>query len=401
MLTIGANGWMVNVIHLPFTERVMSLQKRKNSKNWYYSFQYKGRKYIGTTGTQNKTKALQVERELRNKIHAQVFFGQSETITLQDALNKYVESRQDLAYHRGMQSTIRKILGCRLHPKTLEKIPCYGLAADKFIHDFQTKDLERLIQKRKAEGSKAETLKHEVGLIRATMNEMFKLGYQVNRNIIYPTFKTSSRLRYLDLNEELALLRELDPNTVRSGIKSLEMRDHEMTRNLQDNYDVVIFLLDTGCRYSEAANIPWSSINIEQRTIHLYRSKVSNEDSLYMSNRLQDVLIRRFKERNSCARYVFENKSGEARGYSPQSIKKAIDRAGLNNAEVVKEKGGKVTLHTLRHSFASKMVREGVSLFEVSTLLGHSDLKMTQRYAHLAPNIASRKAVNILNKMHS
>jgi len=379
----------------------MSLQKRKNSKNWYYSFQYKAKKYIGTTGTQNKTKALQVERELRNKIHAQLFFGQAETISLEDALNKYVESRQDLAYHRGMQSTIRKILGCRLHPKTLEKIPCYGLAADKFIHDFQTKDLERLVQKRKAEGSKAETLKHEVGLIRATMNEMFKLGYQVNRNIIYPTFKISSRLRYLDLNEEHALLRELDPNTVRSGIKSLEMRDHEMTRNLQDNHDVVIFLLDTGCRYSEAANIPWSSINIEQRTIHLYRSKVSNEDSLYMTNRLHEVLLRRYRERRLCGRYVFENKSGDARGYCPQSIKKAIERAGLNAADVVQEKGGRVTLHTLRHSFASKMVREGVSLFEVSTLLGHSDPKMTQRYAHLAPNVASRKAVNILNKMHT
>src|SRR5450830_120431 len=379
----------------------MALQKRKNSKNWYYSFQYKRKKYIGTTGTQNKTKAMQVERELRNKIHGQIFLGESETITLEEALNKYVESRQELAYHRGMQSTIRKILGCRLHPKTLEKIPCYGLPADKCIHELQTKDLERLVQTRKAEGSKAEKLKHEVGLIRATMNEMFKLGYQVNRDIIYPTFKTSSRLRYLDLNEELALLRELDPNTDRNGVKPLESRDQEMTRNLQDNYDVVIFLLDTGCRYSEAANIPWSSINLEAGTINLYRSKVGNEDYLFMSNRLEQVMIRRFAERREGSRYVFENKKGSARGYCPQSIRKAIARAGLNDPDIVKEKGGKVTLHTLRHSFASKMVKEGASLFEVATLLGHSDPKMTQRYAHLAPNVASRKAVGILNKMHS
>lgn len=379
----------------------MALQKRKNSKNWYYSFQCKGKKYIGTTGTQNKTKAMQVERELRNKIHGQIFLGESETITIEEALNKYVESRQELAYHRGMQSTIRKILGCRLHPKTLEKIPCYGLPADKCIHELQTKDVERLVQKRKAEGSKAETLKHEVGLIRATMNEMFKLGYQVNRDIIYPTFKTSSRLRYLDLNEELALLRELDPNTDRNGVKPLESRDQEMTRNLQDNYDVVIFLLDTGCRYSEAANIPWSSINLEVGTINLYRSKVGNEDYLFMSNRLQEVMTRRFAERREGSRYVFENKKGSARGYCPQSIRKAITRAGLNDPDIVKEKGGKVTLHTLRHSFASKMVKEGASLFEVATLLGHSDPKMTQRYAHLAPNVASRKAVGILNKMHS
>jgi integrase len=312
-----------------------------------------------------------------------------------------MESRQDLVYHKGMQSTVRKILGHRLHPKTLEKIPCYGLSPTLAIHELQTKDLERLVQKRKAEGSKAQTLKHEIGLIRATMNEMFKLGYQINRDIIYPSFKTTSRLRYLDNDEELALLRELDPQALRDGVKPLESRDHEMTRNLQDNYDVVIFLLDTGCRYSEAANIPWSAIHLEEGTINLYRSKVGNEDCLYMTNRLKEVMVRRMEEKRAGGRYVFENKKGESRGYCPQSIKKAIDRAGLNNVDVIKDKGGKVTLHTLRHSFASKMVKEGASLFEVSTLLGHSDPKMTQRYAHLAPNIASRKAVNILNKMHA
>lgn len=64
------------------------------------------------------------------------------------------------------------------------------------------------------------------------------------------------------------------------------------------------------------------------------------------------------------------------------------------------EKGGKVTMHTLRHSFASKLVKNGVRLFEVS-VLGHSDPKMTQRYAHLAPNDASRKAVGIIHSMHA
>lgn len=58
-------------------------------------------------------------------------------------------------------------------------------------------------------------------------------------------------------------------------------------------------------------------------------------------------------------------------------------------------------MHTLRHSFASKLVKNGVSLFEVSALLGHSDPKMTQCYAHLAPNDASRKAVGIINSMHA
>lgn len=377
------------------------LHKRQNSSNWYYQFQSKNKKYVGSTGTSNKTKALQVEREFRNKIHSENFLGESETITLQDALKIYLDARKTLAYHSGMEAIARKLSGHKLNPKTKAKIPCYGLPADIQLHELQTKDIERLVQKRKAEGDKPATMKHEIGLIRSTIKEMIKLGYKANREIVYPVFKTTNRLRYLDSTEEEALLNELDSETVRYGLKPLESRTIELQRNLQDNYDLVVFLLDTGSRYSEAANIPWSAINLDEGTLNLYRSKVSNEDRLYMTARLRVVLQRRHAERRTDGRYVFENKAGQERGYCTQAIKKAIDRAGLNAPDMVKEKGGKVTMHTLRHSFASKLVKNGVSLFEVSVLLGHSDPKMTQRYAHLAPNDASRKAVGIINSMHA
>lgn len=378
----------------------MALHKRINSSNWYYQFQSRGKKYVGSTGTSNKTKALQVEREFRNKIHSENFLGESETITLQNALKIYLDARKTLAYHSGMEAIARKLSGHKLNPKTKEKIPCYGLPADIQLHELQTKDIERLVQKRKAEGDKPATMKHEVGLIRSTIKEMIKLGYKANREIVYPVFKTTNRLRYLDSTEEEALLNELDSETVRYGLKPLESRTIELQRNLQDNYDLVVFLLDTGSRYSEAANIPWSAINLDEGTLNLYRSKVNNTDRLYMTERLRNVLRRRLADRRPDGRYVFENKAGDERGYCTQAIKKAIDRAGLNAPEMVKEKGGKVTMHTLRHSYASKLVKNGVSLFEVSVLLGHSDPKMTQRYAHLAPNDASKKAVGIINAMH-
>jgi integrase len=76
--------------------------------------------------------------------------------------------------------------------------------------------------------------------------------------------------------------------------------------------------------------------------------------------------------------YVFRNpKSGRPYRsfYSAWFIVR--DNAGLSD----------VRIHDLRHTFASLLVNKGVSLYEVQTLLGHSSMQMTQRYAHLAPDL--------------
>ena len=377
----------------------MALIKRDNSKNWYYQFQLDGKRYFGSTGTQNKTKAALVEREIRNKAHSEKFLGESETVSVSAALDMYIAARKQIKFHDGMVAFRNKLHGFKINPRKQIKVPCYGIDVKMGLHELQTRDIERLVQKRRSEGSAQQTIKHEVGLLRATINEMGKLGYKINRDIVFPVLKTTYRLRYLDQSEELALLRELEPESVIARLSGEKRLSAEMARNIQDNYDLVVFLLDTGCRYSEVANIPWSAINMAENAISLYRSKVGNEDTLCMTSRLKEVLTRRANERRPDQRYVFVNRGGKERGYCTKGIKKAIDRAALNDPAVVKEKGGKVTLHTLRHSFASKLVRNGISLYEVSTLLGHSDPKMTQRYAHLAPNQASQKAVAVINAL--
>lgn len=45
-----------------------------------------------------------------------------------------------------------------------------------------------------------------------------------------------------------------------------------------------------------------------------------------------------------------------------------------------------VTAHTLRHTCASRLVQRGVSIYKVQKFLGHADIRMTERYAHLAPS---------------
>ena len=145
------------------------------------------------------------------------------------------------------------------------------------------------------------------------------------------------------------------------------------------------------------AKLPWSAVDIGTGIIRIYRNKVDLADTFHMTDRLQEVMKRRFHSRRPGARYIFESTNGGPRGYTAQGIRKAIDRAGLNDSAVVKDKGGKVTIHTLRHTFASRLVQAGVSLAKVSKLLGHSSVTTTEIYAHLAPNEVSEEATKVLN----
>jgi site-specific recombinase XerD len=73
-----------------------------------------------------------------------------------------------------------------------------------------------------------------------------------------------------------------------------------------------------------------------------------------------------------------------------RALQRASVKAGLRD----------ICLYTLRHSFISRLVQAGVSLPEVAALAGHRDIRMTMRYAHLAPqhlrhSIASLEARRI------
>ena len=353
---------------------VMSVVKRGNSKNWYLHFQFDGQTYIRSSRTTNKKIAEQMEIEWKAKLHSQQYQGRKQRITLADAFQQYKQSKQGIASYRNLVA--HGTVLCRLLPMK------------KHIDEITSRDMEKFKRDRIAEDVGAESIKYGLLLIRGTLKFAQQLGYQVS-DVTFPQIKLpKNALRYLSDDEEHRLLVALDPMRHGAGLPPIEKRSAEMQRALQDAYDLVILLLDTGARYSEIANIGWSRIDLASRTIHLWRQKVQNETVFYMTDRAFDVLSRR--DATKASQYVFCNRNGDARGYSAMSIRKAIQRAGLRDCRI----------HTLRHTHASRLVQNGMSVYEVKEILGHTDIKTTLRYAHLEQRQVTSKARDVINRLN-
>jgi len=382
----------------------MSLIKRPNTQNWCYLFQFKGKKYFGSTGTPKKTLAAKVEAKKREEAIAEQLLGEAPSIKLSVALERFKQSRVGTSNYKNVLTYANKLLGFKLDAKTGEKVTVTALGKpDMKLHEIANKHVKALLSARKVEQVGNWTIKHELQALRSTIQLAGELGYKVNTEINWATkdLKTKKgRLRFLTSEEEQRLLTELDSNRHDKGMVAPSERSTEIQGQMQDNYDLVVALLDTGMRYDEMAKLPWSSVDMEAGVIRIYRSKVDSADTLYMTSRLTEVMRRRNEKRAEKSRYVFEGKDGEPRGYVYQGIKKAMERAGLNETSVVTEKGGKVTIHTLRHTFASRLIQNGVSLAKVSKLLGHASITTTEIYAHLASNEASEEAMRVLNRIY-
>ena len=220
-----------------------------------------------------------MEIEWKAKRHSQQYQGRKQRITLADGFEQYKLSKQGIASYRNLtayETVLRRLLPMKKH-----------------IDELKSQDLEKFKRDRIAEGVGAESIKYGLLLIRGTLKFAQQLGYQVS-DIAFPQIKLpKNSLRYLSDDEERRLLLALDPMRHGAGLPPVAERSAEMQRALQDAYDLVILLLDTGARYSEIANIEWQRIDLASRTIHLWRQKVQNETVLYMTDRVFEVLSRR------------------------------------------------------------------------------------------------------------
>ncbi len=148
--------------------------------------------------------------------------------------------------------------------------------------------------------------------------------------------------------------------------------------------DLIAFALGTGARKDELLHLQWCDIDLERRLITIHRGRKGTTKSGKARHvPILDVLlpvIRAMHLKRAGAVLVFPNDKGKPKSKVAVHIpfKAAVDRAGLPIG---------LRFHDLRHTFASHWVIAQGDIFRLSKILGHKDVKVTQRtYAHLAPD---------------
>jgi integrase len=233
--------------------------------------------------------------------------------------------------------------------------------------------------------------------IRTVLFSIYRLGIENEKVSVNPAKLlkrkkvSDGRVRFLNQFEPLPTkVAYLKPHkTEEARLRAVIERD------FPENLEQFIIALNTGMRSKEQfVRVDWPCVDLVRKDLAIPKSK--NGDGRHI--RLTDAARTAFESlRQRCVGKgavpirvegpVFVGKGQKrllsARHWYPRAVKKA----GISH----------FTWHDLRHTFASRLVMEGVDIVTVSRLLGHKSLAMTMRYSHLSPQ-HEQVAIERLNR---
>ncbi len=137
-------------------------------------------------------------------------------------------------------------------------------------------------------------------------------------------------------------------------------------------FTFVVLLLSTGCRYNEARCLKWTDVDLFKGRITITKSKNSDMRSIPVRG-LALELLQSLSAKSTSIGYVFPNKDRT----KPLDLRRAF-RTAIRASNLESFRG-----HDCRHSYATEMLAQGLSLGEIGILLGHRSVQVTKKYCHL------------------
>lgn len=158
-------------------------------------------------------------------------------------------------------------------------------------------------------------------------------------------------------------------------------------------HDQTIMGLYSGMRFSEISNLKWTDINFDTGLIEIRNTKTSLNRQAYITEPIEQMLKRRDAAPKKDPVHVFRSLLGGNQRHVSSTFYRALVELGFNTQGLARI--DRLDFHSTRHTFGSWLAQEGISLYEISELMGHQDITQTRRYAKLLPE-TKRRAVESL-----
>jgi len=249
----------------------------------------------------------------------------------------------------------------------------------KQLTEITLKELEDLRTKL-AKKLQPQTIAHVFKLLKAMYNKAVLWSYYSGKNPVTGLKSkplNNSRVRYLTHDEARRLFEALEP--------------HPLVHSM------ALLSLGAGMRFGEVAKLTWQDINFVNETALIRDGKGGTDRHAQIKGIVKQMLEqRRDSVENGTSGLIFPNSNGERFSTIPRQYEQAVEAVGLNdNSTDTKDK---VVFHTLRHTFASWLAIRGTPLYTIQRLLGHKSIKMTERYAHLCPDVQATAVEGMLKE---
>lgn len=250
-------------------------------------------------------------------------------------------------------------------------------------------DLERFKAARLRAGIKPATVNRDLARIRGALSRAVDwqlLPVHPMRTVKQAKGVDDSRTRYLSAEEEKALRVALKARDEQARQRReshntwLAVRGREALPPIGGYSDhltpITLLALNTGMRRGELLGLLWEDVDLQGQRLKVTVGNAKSRKARHipLNREAQEVLRTAWKEGASGP--VFPARSGGRMNSISSSWEALVEAAGIKGFR----------FHDLRHTFASRLVMAGVDLNTVRELLGHSDIRMTLRYAHLAPD---------------
>ncbi|MCK5085114.1 tyrosine-type recombinase/integrase [Candidatus Parcubacteria bacterium] len=221
--------------------------------------------------------------------------------------------------------------------------------------------IKKYLLEKQDRGQSGQTINLYLNSIKYFYREIFKSSIKINLKFV----KTSKKLPIV-----------LSKREIEKIINSIKNRKHKL---------IISLSYGAGLRVSETINLKVKDISVEDLTIHIKQAKGRRDRITVIPERLKPEIVSFIAGKNNNDYLIISNQGGKLTNRTPQKIfENALKKSGIKKD---------ATFHSLRHSFATHLLENGVDIRYIQELLGHQNIRTTQIYTKVTnPSIKNIKS---------